>query len=341
MSEHYLGFWNLENLFAPEGFLGRPAWIERRVGRDLEGWTEALFAQKISQLSQIITQMNGGEGPDILGVCEVENQFVLDKLVVKVRETLADRDYRVIHAESELDKRGIDTAFIYDAGRYQVVPEFVFSHFVLRRTGTRDILQATFKTQAGNDLIIMSNHWPSRSGGAEKSAGFRATAGETVGYWHERIREVLGPRAALIVMGDLNDDPWDPSVTFNANATRERGDVERAQSARLYNLSWGYLKTEAIDHRGERRQLDGTLYFSGNGNVFDQILVARPLLDGAGPFHLLEETAGIVAVPEMVSHRVSEGPRRFGLPRGDAAENVDPEGYSDHFPVSVILREDS
>ena len=161
-----------------------------------------------------------------------------------------------------------------------------------------------------------------------------------MGYWHERIREEVDARAALVVMGDLNDDPWDPSVTYNANATRERGDVERAKSARLYNLAWNYLVTAATDHRGGTRQLDGTLYFAGNGNVFDQILVARGLVDGAGPFHIGEDTARVEAFPEMVSHKAGSGPVRFGLPKGNPEKNIDENGYSDHFPVSVTIAEE-
>ncbi len=42
----------------------------------------------------------------------------------------------------------------------------------------------------------------------------------------------------------------------------------------------------------------------------------------------------------MVDHRVGEGPIRFGLPRGNAAANVDTEGFSDHFPVSVLIDEE-
>ena len=32
----------------------------------------------------------------------------------------------------------------------------------------------------------------------------------------------------MLALGDMNDDPWDRSLTINARATRERGDVERA-----------------------------------------------------------------------------------------------------------------
>lgn len=342
MRQHMIGFWNVENLFAPENHAQRVPSVARRMGSDLENWSDALFQRKISQLASIIVQMNGGAGPDILGVCEVEDAFVLEKLAAALNSRLGSRSYSFVHHDSELDKRGIDTAFLYDQDRYTVDQNTVFSHFVLRRTGTRDILQASFRTQSNNDLILMCNHWPSRSGGAEASAGFRAAAGESLAYWHERVREEVGPRAALVAVGDFNDDPFDPSLRFNALSTRERGDVERATKApRLYNLGWRFLTKTVTDHRGDARELYGTLYFKGDANLFDQILVSKPLLDGDGPFHLREETAQVETYSEMISHRVSEGPIRFGLPKnGVVAGRVNEDGFSDHFPVSVIVTED-
>lgn len=339
MPDYFLAFWNLENLFGPEDHPHRIDWIKDAVARDLRGWDAALYDRKLVQLARIITQMNGGAGPDILGVAEVEDGFVLADLVAKLAVGNPARDYRVIHVDSIRERRGVDTAFIYDRARFSVDSSLIFSHFVLRRTGTRDLLQATFRTTAGNDLILLCNHWPSRSGGTMESAGFRATAGETLGYWHERIRQETGSRAAVIAFGDFNDDPFDTSLRFNAVAWRERGDVARALSAKFLNLAWGYLHFRANDHRGDSRELDGTLYFGGNGNIFDQMLVSPPIVDGVGPFVLADGGARVEAFPDMVSHRVSEGPRRFGLPKGDAALNVDQDGYSDHFPVSLVIRE--
>lgn len=340
MVEHYVAFWNVENLFGPENHPQRIDWIKAAVAADLAGWTPAIYQTKISQLATIITAMNAGQGPDIIGHCEVEDGFVLQDLADEVSARLPGRAYGIVHADNTRDQRGIDTCFIYDTARYTVDPALIFNHFVLRRTGTRDIVQATFRTAAGHDLILMANHWPSRSGGTLESAGFRATAGETLGYWHKRIREEVGTTAAIVALGDLNDDPWDPSLRFNAVAWRERGDAERAQSAKFYNLAWEYQGWEATDHQGNDRMLEGTLYYKGDANIFDQILMSRPLLDrSATPFKYRAGSAGPVTVPAMVSHRVGEGPRRFGLPKGNPA-NVDQTGFSDHFPVAVMIDED-
>jgi predicted extracellular nuclease len=341
---HYLvAFWNLENLFAPEDFPSREPWIAQAVRRDLEGWTAALFERKVSQLASIVVQMKGGAGPDLLGVCEVENAFALQTLADGLNSRLSGRHYVLVHVDAAREQRGVDTAFVFDANVLDTNPQELFSHWVMRRTGTRDITQATFITKSGNELVALANHWPSRSApagrGPEHSAGFRATAGETLAYWHERIREVKGGDAAILAMGDFNDEPFDASLVIHAQALRDRGDVARARSAKFYNLSWRYLSQTVVDHNGGERSLDGTLYFDGDANLFDQILVSRGLLGGAGRLRVVEASARIEAFPEMVDHRVGEGPIRFGLPKGNAAENVNIAGFSDHVPISVTIEE--
>jgi endonuclease/exonuclease/phosphatase family metal-dependent hydrolase len=341
MAESYhVAFWNLENLFAPEGFALREPWIADAMERDLRGWTEDLFERKVGQLVSIIAQMNDGRGPDLLGVCEAENRFVLDRLAARLNAALATRDYRPVHVDATRDRRGIDTAFLHDAGRLSADPDLVFSHWVMRRTGTRDITQASFRTRAGNELIAMCNHWPSRSGGAYESRGFRMTAGETLSYWHQRIWEERGADMPIVAFGDFNDDPFDASLLVHARATRELGDVVRARTAaRFYNLSWRFLEQPVTNREGETKTLYGTLYFRGDANVFDQILVSRGLLLDRAPLRVAAETARIEAFAEMVEGGVSPAPIRFGLPRGDAADNVDSGGFSDHYPVSVRIEE--
>ncbi len=338
---YLVAFWNLENFFAPEGYTGREPWLAKALQRELSGWSEALFRRKLSQLVAIIRQMKGGNGPDILGVCEVENAFVLQALADALNLALPERRYEPLHVDSASDQRGIDTAFLFDANQVSARRDELFSHWVMRRTGTRDITQVTFVTAAGQELVALANHWPSRSSaagdGPEYSAGFRATAGETLAYWHDRIREKKGDNVAVIALGDFNDDPFDRSIAIHAQGLRDKGDVQRARSAKFYNLAWEYLMQTVTDRNGKQRPLNGTLYFAGDAAMFDQILVSPGLLTGRSGLRVVDGSARIEAYPAAVSHRVGEGPIRFGLPAGDAGKNVNPDGYSDHFPVSVLV----
>lgn len=333
-----IAFWNLENLFAPEGFADRLPWLAERLASELKGWTPELFSRKLDQLTRILQQIHGGRGPDLLGVCEVENRFVLDQLCERLNAALPKRHYRPVHADNSRDGRGIDTAFLVDGKRLSHNPASFFSHFVMRRTGTRDISQATFQTKAGRELVVLCNHWPSRTGGTYESRGYRFTAGESLAYFHQRIRDVLGADTPIVAMGDFNDEPFDESLQHYAGASRERADVERSRTApRFYNLAWRFGPAESTDRKGHKRLIYGTITYEGNGAIFDQLLVSQGLLLGQRGLKVREESARMEIYPEMVSERSAEGPLRFGLPQA----GVNPEGFSDHFPISVVIEEAS
>lgn len=338
---HCVSFWNLENLFAPENFPDRVPWLAKRLANDLKGWTPELLSRKLAQLSRVLQSIHGGQGPDLLGVCEVENRYVLDLLCERLNKALPRRHYVPVHADSTHDQRGIDTAFLYDSHRYSHDPASLFSHFVMRRTGTRDISQATFTTKAGRDLVLLCNHWPSRTGGNFESRGYRCTAGETLAYFHERIREELGTDTPILALGDFNDEPFDDSLQLYAEATRDRGVVERARTApRFYNLAWRLSPVDATDRLGKKRAIYGTISYEGSGQVFDQLLVSQGLLLGQRGLKVREDSARIELFPAMVDEHPGQGPIRFGLPKGGATP-VNLEGFSDHFPVSLLLEEAS
>jgi predicted extracellular nuclease len=78
------------------------------IKNDIAGWTPELRDRKIEQLASVIATMNTGLDSDLLGVCEVENRFVVDRLVDAVNATLpAPRSYAVVHADTG-DARGND-----------------------------------------------------------------------------------------------------------------------------------------------------------------------------------------------------------------------------------------
>jgi len=47
------------------------------------GWTGEV-EKKLEDLARIINLMNDGQGPDLLGICEVENQRITQKLLEKI-----------------------------------------------------------------------------------------------------------------------------------------------------------------------------------------------------------------------------------------------------------------
>jgi hypothetical protein len=76
-STYYVAWWNLENLFDEENAPAsrRTDKVFRAIKDDIAGWTPQSRDRKVDQLASVIAQMNAGGGPDLLGVCEVENRF--------------------------------------------------------------------------------------------------------------------------------------------------------------------------------------------------------------------------------------------------------------------------
>ncbi len=298
--------------------------LERTLGKELDGWTATVLNKKLGQLAKIIEQMNGGLGPDILGVCEVESKKVLEKLIAKLSSL--GRVYETVHADTK-DGRGIDVAFIYDSTKYDVVGEEIFNHFILRRNATRDILQVSLVTKPNNNkLVLMGNHWPSRRGGELESEPYRIMAAETLAYFHERSIEIDGKDQAVVVMGDFNDEPFNRSLVAYALSERveRRVKSKRSRNPYLLNLTWDLIG-----------QGDGTHFYDGTPGMLDQILVNRPVLRDDSPFEVDASTLEILKFAEMTGN--SGAPKRFGRP--SSASTYDETGFSDHFPIAVVLKE--
>jgi hypothetical protein len=82
--ESNIAFWNVENLFDRENDPNRPSELQSRLAGELQGWTATNRDQKIVNLASIIDQMFNGQGPDLLGVCEVENEAIVQRLASQI-----------------------------------------------------------------------------------------------------------------------------------------------------------------------------------------------------------------------------------------------------------------
>jgi hypothetical protein len=80
MTDIKIAFWTLENLFdlnSSETALIHEFTPDR-------GWTEEVLNMKIENLAQVIRSLHDAQGPDLLGICEVENEPVAQKLIDKI-----------------------------------------------------------------------------------------------------------------------------------------------------------------------------------------------------------------------------------------------------------------
>lgn len=319
MPEYHVAFWNVENLFDVEDSPRRTEKLERTLGRELNGWSSEVLGRKIAQLGSVIRQINQGLGPDLMGVCEVENEHVIRLLLGELGSL--GRNYQIAHEDAS-DQRGIDVAYIYDADL--LTAEHQFSHYIVKRTATRDLFQVNFRTNPGRLLVVVGNHWPSRSGGQYASEPYRIIAAETLGYFHERIRTIQeDTNVAVLAMGDFNDEPFDRSLVNYALSEQTRGKVTRARNPKFFNLMWPIL--------GRRK---GTYYFNNDPLVLDQFMISKGLVTGNSGIKADLDSAEVLDFPEMVNGGAYPKPIPFG--RG-SSPNLD--GFSDHFPIMMRLRE--
>jgi hypothetical protein len=323
LTEYHVAWWNLENLFDVEDSPHRTEHLKNVVKGELKGWSGEVLSKKITQLSTIISKMNAGSGPDVLGICEVENKPVMDQLVGSLDGL--GRNYQVAHHDCS-DKRGIDVAFIYDGDAFTQEGEDF--HVILKRTATRDLYQVELKSAAGNTLILIGNHWPARTkDGPLKTEPYRIIAAETLGYWNDKLSQERGSDVHLLIMGDFNDEPFSRSVTEYALGTNCEMKVTKAKGApRLHNLMWP-LMGEGI----------GTFYWNNFPHMFDQFLVSKGFLKEDSPLKILTGSATIERYDELKTPDSDyEVPRPFGRP----SKTLDEEGYSDHFPISLKMVEE-
>ena len=122
------------------------------------------------------------------------------------------------------------------------------------------------------------------------------------------------------------DEPGDRSLTDYALSTTTRAKVVNATSPRLYNLMWPLM--------GERI---ATHYYDNHPNMLDQFLSSRGLTRTAGDLRVLDDTVEILRFPEMVHGGRYPVPIRFGSPSSASSFNRD--GFSDHYPIAVTIRE--
>lgn len=312
-----IAFYNVENLFDT---------IDTPDVRDTEftpagkkSWTSDRYWKKVTDMASAIKHMahkEGVEGPAVLGLSEVENKQVVEDLVNDPQ--LKALNYQVVHFDSP-DKRGIDVCLIYRPDVFKVtntrtVPLFIYDAEDGERIYTRDQLVVS-GTLHGEAMHFIVNHWPSRWGGEERSRPLRNEAAKVSRSLIDSIL-VTDAKAKIMLMGDLNDDPINESV---ATYLRAKEQIRKVKRGDLFNPLQKYYS------KGE-----GSLAYRGKWNLFDQIIVTKAV---AKKRKYKYHHGGIYDADEM---RVSDG-RYKGYPFRTYVGNNYHGGYSDHFPVYIML----
>ncbi len=279
-------FWNTENFFDP---FDDPVTGDDAFAHGGERfWTWKKFGKKRDDIAKTIMLVKEEYGvfPAIIGLCEVENRFVLKHLVEHT--PLARAGYRIIHKDSP-DIRGTDVAMLYDPEVFRVIKVKFFPVRISREKSGGERLQASVG-RAGRekeairiygDSILPTrfilyvkgtvkeldtihcfvNHWPSKLGGKKSSLSRRMAASNIV---KDKTDSILGEngKANIILSGDFNDTPDSPPL-MNLD--------------KFFNMSERFTKAGkcGMRRRSYEKRLAGTHKYRGKWEMIDQFLVSE------------------------------------------------------------------
>lgn len=253
-------FYNVENLFDT-----RDDSLKRDDEFTPDGdrhWVNYKFYKKLNQIYKTIIGLGQWDSPALIGLCEIENRYVLNQLVYQT--PLKDRNYRIIHEESP-DKRGIDVAALYkpDIIKYLAHKPINISFPFAPESKTRDILYAKFQIFNSDTLHFFINHWPSRYGGYMATKPKREYVASVLRSAVDSIRE-YEPNAFILITGDFNDEPDNESLTKALGACADTANCE----SELLNLMFAY----------HRHPETGTHKYRESWGVLDQFIVSTNLV---------------------------------------------------------------
>ena len=314
-----IAFYNLENLFDTlntEGVLD-----EEFTPDGPNEWTGERYLAKIERMAGVISGIGGDEGipggPAIIGVSEIENLSVLEDLAA--HPYLAAAGYRIVHYDSP-DLRGVDVALLYQP-RYYTVRSSASLALPLydddgERIYTRDqlLVSGVFMEEP---LHVIVNHWPSRRGG-EKASRPRRNAAAALSRAITDSLLAIDPGAKVIIMGDFNDDPVNISMKDVLRATDH---IDNLEEGELFNTMFPLFKKGI-----------GSLAYRDAWNLFDQIVISQGLL--GNDYSSLTYYAARVHNKDFL---MQQDGQYKGYPFRTYVGTTHQGGYSDHFPVYIIV----
>ncbi len=336
-----VAFYNVENLFDTLHDAGKNDYEYLPEGKNK--WNRMKYEAKLKNMSRVLAELCTDKlpmGAAVIGLSEVENHHALEDLLRQ--PALAKRGYKYVDYPGP-DRRGIECAFLYNPRLFQLegsmhVPYYYspsgkvddplvgFYTDEQGKVRAYDYLQGdtTHITRgflvmegrlAGEKMYFIVNHWPSRGAGDE----IRQRAGFQVRKLVDALMK-QDPQAKVVVMGDMNDDPANKSMTEQLGCVSEIKKVKKDTD--FYNPWYNTLYKVG----------QGTLLYNGQWNLFDQIVVSGNLVDKDRTSLKFYQHAIF-----MRDYLFQQEGRYKGNPLRTHAGGVWLNGYSDHLPTQIYL----
>lgn len=315
-STYSIAFYNVENLFDTKD---DPDKKDEDFLPDADRkWDKEKYELKLSLLASAIAKIGDDNGPEVLGLCEVENKAVLQDLVKQ--KAIKKQKYQIVHHESP-DVRGIDNALIFKKGTFELKSSKLFTVDFPNDPNykSRAILLVNGMMR-GTEINFIVNHFPSRRGGLKESEPKRLVVAKKVREIVESLLNI-NSKANIVVMGDFNDEPTNNSIQ---EVLMAKGADFDPNSKQLFNT----LADKDADGMGSYK-------YRGKWQMLDQILLSSNLLQSESSWKYVEGS-GDVFSPEWLKQQTPE--KYKGSPLRTFAGRKYLKGYSDHFPVFIQLQ---
>lgn len=291
---------NCENLFDYQDDEGKDD--SEYLPESTRHWTKKRYWQKLNNISQSLLSCSEEGIPDLIALCEVENDSVLHDLTK--RSLLRNAGYEYIMTSSP-DLRGIDVALLYSPFSFKPVKScFLRVDPISGMRPTRDILYVSGQVISGDTLHVFVVHFPSRFGGERYSRPFRKVVADRLCLSLDSIQR-LNPDARILIAGDFNDSHDSPALK------------------QIYSHNIQNLTKEAHGLHGVK----GTYRYQGEWGSIDHILSSRALYNKV-------DTAFVHSSLFLLEEEKLYGGYR---PRRTYIGMRHQSGFSDHLPLVVRL----
>ena len=265
-------------------------------------WTKKRYWKKLNNIAQELLSTSDEGIPDLIALCEVENDSVLNDLTR--RSLLRNAGYEYLMTASP-DVRGIDVALLYSPFSFAPVRSYSLRVTPVKdMRPTRDILYVCGQIASGDTLHIFVVHAPSRYGGERYSHPFRQAVADRLCQSLDSIRAITTD-AQILIAGDFNDDPDSPML-------------QQICRQRIRNLTH--------DARGQNG-VHGTYRYKGEWERIDHILASPSIYNKV-------DTAFIHSPKFLLEDEKLYGGLR---PRRTYNGMRYQPAYSDHLPIVVHL----
>ncbi len=309
-------WWNLENFFDPSN--DSLTADDDFTAEGENHWTYRRFYQKKDNIYKAILSMGLDSLPVAIGICEVENDWVLRQLCLNTPLRRFDYDY--IHYDSP-DRRGIDVALLYRKNLFEVIYSKPIPVVDVTDTDfkTRDILLVKGVIKDMDTVFFLMNHFPSKRLGYV-SYKKRMLAVTVLGNTLDTIVQ-SNPNCKMVVMGDFNDTPFDDCIVKGLQVLPDKKD-------------WG--NNTMINLMVDVPLGKGTYKYQGWWSCIDQIMITKNLYPDYSTS--MEVVGGIANIYSpnfllirdnkflgMKLYRTYTGPKYHG-------------GFSDHLPIYIDIQ---